>query len=183
VLATNRGELADAVRAMRLTRRDGGGLYDQVGPGFKANLPDVLAAIALAQLDKLEAHAEIRARQFELYDDGIDDLDGVTPLARDPRDRHAHHLYVVRIDPDRAGATRDDYRAALDEELVSTSIHFLPVHTLTWFRPRTPQRQPLPVAERAGSEVLSLPVSPAHSTDDILDVVDALRRAHASFTA
>jgi dTDP-4-amino-4,6-dideoxygalactose transaminase len=182
VLATNRVELADAVRAMRLTRREAGGVYDQVGPGFKANLPDVFAAIALVQLDKLEAHLEVRAHQFELYDEAIDDLDGITPLARDPRDRHAHHLYVVRIDPETAGATRDDYRAALGEELVSTSIHFLPVHTLTWFRKRLPRREPLPVAERAGREVLSLPVSPVHSDDDILDAADALRRAHARFT-
>ena len=112
--------------------------YDQVTAGFKANLSDVLAAIALVQLEKLEAHAEIRARQFGLYDEGLADLDGITPLARDPRDTHALHLYVVRIDPERAGATRDDYQRALAEERIATSIHFLPVHRLTWFRERYP---------------------------------------------
>ena len=55
---------------MRLTRRGDGSHYDQVTWGFKANLSDVLAAIALAQLDKLEGHGEIRARQVALYDDG-----------------------------------------------------------------------------------------------------------------
>ena len=49
-----------------------------------------------------------RARQFELYDEGLAGLDGIAPLARDARDTHAHHLYVVRIDPERAGADRDD---------------------------------------------------------------------------
>ena len=68
------------------------------------------------------------------------------------------------------------------DELISTSIHFLPVHTLTWFRERYPSQPPLPVAERAGEEVLSLPLSPAHSDEDILDAIDALRRVHAAFT-
>ena len=168
---------------MRLTRRGDGSHYDQVTWGFKANLSDVLAAIALAQLDKLEGHGEIRARQVALYDDGLAGLEGVTPLARDPRDTHALHLYVVRIDPAGAGATRDAYQRALAEELIATSIHFLPVHRLTWFRERYPSQPPLPVAERAGDEVLSLPLSPAHADEDILDAVDAVRRVHARFTA
>ena len=181
LVATNRDDIAERVRAMRLTRRSTGARYDQVTAGYKANLPDVLAAIALVQLERLEAHAERRARQFALYDEGLADLDGLTPLARDPRDTHALHLYVVRIEGDAAGATRDDYQRALAEERISTSIHFLPVHRLTWFRERYPDQPRLPVAERAGEEVLSLPLSPAHSEDDILDAVDAVRRVHARF--
>jgi dTDP-4-amino-4,6-dideoxygalactose transaminase len=166
---------------MRLTRRGDGSLYDQVTAGFKANLSDVLAAIALVQLDKLETHAEVRARQFALYDEGLADLDGITALARDDRDTHALHLYVVRIDADGAGATRDAYQRALADERIATSIHFLPVHRLTWFRERYPDQPRLSVAERAGAEVLSLPLSPAHADEDILDAIDAIRRVHARF--
>jgi len=154
-----------------------------VTAGYKANLSDVLAAIALVQLDKLEAHGEIRSRQFGLYDDGLADLAGITPLARDARDTHAHHLYAVRIDPGHAGATRDEYQRALAEERIATSIHFLPVHRLTWFRERYPEQPRLPVAERAGDEVLSLPLSPAHSDEDIEDAIDAVRRVHARLAA
>ena len=95
---------------------------------------------------------------------------------------HAHHLYIVRVDPEQAGATRDDYRAELDEEGIATSIHFLPVYRLTWFRERYPDQAPLPAAERAGGEVLSLPPSPAHTEDDIREVVAAVQRAHGRFT-
>ncbi|RDI74252.1 putative pyridoxal phosphate-dependent enzyme [Gaiella occulta] len=183
LVATDRDDVAQAIRDMRLTRRGDGARYDQVSAGFKANLPDVLAAIALVQLDRVEEHARIRARQFALYDEGLAGLAGIEPLERDPRDTHALHLYIVRIDPAAAGACRDDYQRALDVELIGTSIHFLPVHRLTWFRGRYPSQPPLPVAERAGDEVLSLPLSPAHSEADILDAVDAIRRVHARFTA
>jgi dTDP-4-amino-4,6-dideoxygalactose transaminase len=182
LLATNRGDLATAVRELRLMRRGDGSLYDIGVPGYKANLSDVLAAIALVQLDKLERHGEIRRRQFSLYDEAVSGLDGIEPLARDSRDTHAYHLYVVRIDAARAGATRDDYQRALAEEGISTSIHFLPVHTLRWYRERFPDQPSLPVAEQAGREVLSLPLSPAHPDTAIEAVIDALRRVHDRLT-
>ena len=183
LVSTNRDDVAERIRAMRLTRRGDGSRYDQTTAGFKANLSDVLAAIALVQLDRLDEHARIRERQFGLYDEGIAELEGIEPLARDPLDTHARHLYAVRIDPELAGAVRDDYQHALAEEHIATSIHFLPVHRLTWFRQRYPDQPALPVAERAGEEVLSLPLSPAHSDDDIADAIDAVRRVHARFTA
>jgi dTDP-4-amino-4,6-dideoxygalactose transaminase len=183
IVATPRDDVSEAIRGMRLTRRGDGARYDQVTAGFKANLPDVLAAIALAQLEKLELHCALRARQVALYDEALSDLEGISPLARDPRDTHAWHLYVIRIDAERAGADRDAYQHALAAEGISTSIHFLPVHRLTWFRERYPSQPSLPVAERAGEEVLSLPLSPAHSEEDILDAADALRRVHAGFCA
>jgi dTDP-4-amino-4,6-dideoxygalactose transaminase len=181
LLATNRADVAERVLDLRLMRRGDRTHYDVPVPGYKANLSDVLAAIALVQLDKVERHAAIRRRQFDSYDEGVAELDGIEPLARDERDTHAYHLYVVRIEAARAGATRDEYQGALAEEGISTSIHFLPVHRLSWYRERFPDQPPLPVAERAGDEVLSLPLSPAHSDDDIRDVIDALHRVSRHF--
>jgi dTDP-4-amino-4,6-dideoxygalactose transaminase len=178
LVATNLGDVADTIRDLRLMRRGDGSRYDITVPGYKANLSDVLAAIALVQLDKLPEHTAVRQRQFALYDEAIAGIDGLEPLARDPRDTHALHLYVVRVDADRFGLTRDELQRALGAERISTSIHFLPVHTLTWYRERFPEQPSLPVAERAGDEILSLPLSPAHSDEDIADVLDALRRIH-----
>jgi dTDP-4-amino-4,6-dideoxygalactose transaminase len=176
LVSTNSDEVADAIRNLRLMRRGDGSLYDITVPGYKANLSDVLAAIALVQLDKLPRHTAIRERQFALYDEGLAGLDGIEPLARDPRDTHARHLYVVRIDAERFGLTRDEVQRALTAERISTSIHFLPVHRLTWYRERFPGQPSLPVAERGGDEILSLPLSPAHSDEDIADVLEALAR-------
>jgi len=181
LIATNRGDVAQAVQDLRQMRRGDGSVYDIPVPGYKANLSDVLAAIALCQLDKVDRHREIRLRQFALYDEAVAELDGITPLARDERDLHALHLYIVRVDPERAGATRDEYQSALRDENISTSIHFLPVHRLTWYRERLSDQPRLPVAERAGGEILSLPLSPAHSDEDIADVIAALRRVHERF--
>ncbi|MFL5969898.1 MAG: DegT/DnrJ/EryC1/StrS family aminotransferase [Gaiellaceae bacterium] len=183
LISTNREDVAHAVQDLRQMRRGDGSIYDIPVPGYKANLSDVLAAIALCQLDKVEQHREIRRRQFGLYDDAVAELEGITPLARDDRDVHALHLYIVRVDADRAGATRDDFQRALREENISTSIHFLPVHRLTYYRERFTDQPSLPIAERAGDDIMSLPLSPAHSDDDIADVIAALRRVHERFTS
>ena len=135
-----------------------------------------------ASSSSCQRHAAIRRRQFALYDEAVERLAGVTPIARDTRDTHAHHLFAVRIDPERAGADREAYMAALAAEGIATSIHFLPVHRLQWYAERFPDQAPLPVAERAGDELLSLPVSPAHSEDDIREVVAALERVHERLT-
>jgi dTDP-4-amino-4,6-dideoxygalactose transaminase len=181
IVTTNDARIAEAIRDRRLMRRGDGSLYDIGVPGYKANLSDVLAAIALVQLAKVDRHRAIRERHFALYDEAVHELEGVTPLARDPRDVHALHLYVVRVDAELAGATRDEYQRALTEENIGTSIHFLPVHTLSWYRERFPEQEPLPIAEKAGREVLSLPLSPAHSDADVEDAIAALRRVHERF--
>ena len=182
IVTTDDDDLAEAIREYRLMRRGDGSLYDIRVAGFKANLSDIHAAVALCQLDKLERHGDIRTRHVEAYDAAVEELVGITPLARDPRDRHSLHLYVIRIDAEAAGADRDAYQRAMTEENIGTSIHFLPVHTLTYYRERFPDQPALPVAEQAGSQVLSLPLSPAHSDADIADAIDALRRVHAGFS-
>jgi dTDP-4-amino-4,6-dideoxygalactose transaminase len=176
LIATNRDDLADALDDLRVMRRGHGSRYDIAVPGYKANLSDVLSSIALVQLDKVDRHAEIRRRHVEIYEEGIAGLDGVEAVARDSRDVHANHLFVIRV----TFADRDDVQRALTDENIGTSIHFLPVHQLRAYRDRlAPHQPPLPVSERAGAEVLSLPLSPAHSDEDVRDAVAALQRVHA----
>jgi len=179
LISTNRDDLAEGLDDLRVMRRGHGSLYDIAVPGYKANLSDVLSSIALVQLDKVAEHAEIRRRHVAIYEEGIAGLDGVEAVARDPRDTHANHLFVVRV----SFADRDQVQRALADENIGTSIHFLPVHCLTAYRDRLAANQPpLPVAEQAGAEVLSLPLSPAHSDDDVRDAVAALRRVHERLT-
>ena len=183
IIATDRDDVARAVDEFRVMRRGHGSLYDIAVPGYKANLADVNAAIALCQLDKLERHRQIRVEHVEAYDEAVAELDGIEPLVRDPRDAHALHLYVVRVDPERAGASRDEYQRALAVEQIGTSIHFLPLHRLTAYRELLPEQPALPVAERGGAKCCRCRSLPAHSDGDIADAIDALQRVHAGFTA
>jgi len=185
MVTTDDDDLAAALQELRLMRRGDGSLYDIRVAGFKANLSDVLASLALVQLGRIDEHAETRRRHVAAWDAAVAELPGIVPLTRDEHedDVHALHLYVVRVDAAEAGADRDSYQRALTEERIGTSIHFLPVHELTFYKEQPGGQPELPVAERAGREVLSLPLSPAHSDEDIRDAIDALQRVHARFTA
>src|SRR3954466_14034496 len=112
LISTNRDDLAEALDDLRVMRRGHGSRYDIAVPGYKANLSDVLSSIALVQLDKVHEHGAIRRRHAALYDEGLADLPGVTPVGRDARDLHANHLYVVRI----TFADRDEVQQALADE-------------------------------------------------------------------
>jgi dTDP-4-amino-4,6-dideoxygalactose transaminase len=157
------------------------GHYDVVLPGFKANLADLQAAVALPKIDRIDAFHGDRAALVARYDEGVSGLAGIEPIERPPLGRHAHHLYVVRIDPALAGADRDRYASALMAENIATGLHFLPVHTLSWYRDNLPASS-LPVTEAAGASVLSLPLSAAHRAADVDDVLAALRKLHGAFT-
>ena len=104
MVTTDDDDLAAELRNLRLMRRGEGSLYDVTVAGWKANLSDLLATVALCQLDKIEEHAAIRRRHVAAYDAAVAQLPGIDTLARDERDGHALHLYVIRIDAERAGA-------------------------------------------------------------------------------
>jgi len=157
------------------------GHYDVVLPGYKANLADLQAAVALPKFDRLDQLYANRLRLVERYDRGLEGLAGIDPIGRPPFGRHAHHLYVVRIDPAKAGGDRDRYAAALMAENIATGLHFLPVHTLSWYRDNLPPAS-LPSTEAAGDTVLSLPLAGAHTTRDVDDALAALHKLHAAFT-
>ena len=157
------------------------GHYDVVLPGYKANLADLQAAVALPKFDRLDQLFANRLRLVEQYDRGLEGLAGIDPIGRPPFGRHAHHLYVVRIDPAAAGGDRDRYAAALMAENIATGLHFLPVHSLSWYRDNLPPAS-LPSTEAAGDTVLSLPLAGAHTTRDVDDVLAALHKLHAAFT-
>ena len=110
-MTTSSDELAEAIRALTIMRRGHGSLYDIAVPGYKANLSDVLASIALCQLDKVEHHRALRLRQVELYDAAVAELDGIEPAGTRPA-RHCTRSTCtsVRVERGRAGATRDDYQ-------------------------------------------------------------------------
>ncbi len=157
------------------------GHYDVLLPGFKANLADLQAAVALPKIDRIDAFHADRAMLVAQYDQGLSQMAGIAPIERPSFGRHAHHLYVVRIDPRLAGADRDRYAAALMAENIATGLHFLPVHTLSWYRSNLPAVS-LPATEAAGAMVLSLPLSAAHRATDVDDVLAALRKLHGAFT-
>ncbi|HEY1918965.1 MAG TPA: DegT/DnrJ/EryC1/StrS family aminotransferase [Streptosporangiaceae bacterium] len=164
-VVTGRADVADRVRALANHGRvDGHAHYEHQYAGFNSRL-DALQAIALAgKLEFIDGWTERRIALAARYADQLRDLD-LALVSVDPQTRHVYHLFVVRV------AQRARVQAELSRRGIQTGVHYpVPCHQ------QPPLRQyahgPLPVAERAAGEVLSLPLFP-HMTGGQVDAVCA----------
>ncbi|NIF19642.1 UDP-4-amino-4-deoxy-L-arabinose aminotransferase [Pantoea sp. Cy-639] len=142
-------------------------------PGFKYNLADINAAIALVQLKRLDA---INARRSELaarYQQRLEGLP-VQPLAVPQyAQQHAWHLYILRIDSERCGLDREAFMKGLQERGIGTGIHFIATHLHTWYRQRYPDVS-LPNTEWNSARLCSIPLFPDMTDHDLDRVVGAI---------
>ncbi|MFE8149218.1 UDP-4-amino-4-deoxy-L-arabinose aminotransferase [Brenneria goodwinii] len=146
-----------------------------ITPGFKYNLPDISAAIALVQLERLP---HINARRTAIAQRYLQALKE-TPFS--PLDapawphRHAWHLFIIRVDEATCGITRDALMQALKEQGIGTGLHFRAAHTHKYYRERYPDVS-LPATEWNSQRICSIPLFPAMTDGDVERVISALRR-------
>ncbi len=142
-------------------------------PGFKYNLADINAAIALVQLERLDA---INARRTELAAAYRQKLEGlpVQPLALPAyAQTHAWHLFILRIDSERCGMDREAFMKGLQDQGIGTGIHFIATHLHTWYRQRAPHLY-LPNTEWNSARLCSIPLFPDMTDQDLDRVVGAI---------
>ena len=154
---------------------EGSWRYDVVTPGFKYNMPDIQAAIGLHQLERLDAMQRRRRAIVAQYDEALGQLQEIErPVEREGVES-AWHIYLLRLNPDRLRIDRAAFVDELRKLNIGTSVHFIPVHEHTYYRERYGFKpEDFPVAHAQFERMLSLPLSPAHSDQDVADVIDAV---------
>jgi len=150
--------------------------YQILEPGYKLNLPDPLAALGLSQYRRLHQGTAMRHHILETYRKAFADLP-LRWIESPPYGTSNAHLAVVVLDLVSLKRNRDWIIQALRAEGIQTSVHFVPLHTHPAFRPyHEAHPLPLPHTERLAPRVLSLPISPAMSPQDVDDVIEAFRK-------
>lgn len=183
LIATDDDELADKVRQLKFHGL-GVDAFDRqlqgrspqaevIVPGYKYNLSDIHAAIAVVQLKRLP---EINARRQELvtqYYKALNDSP-LQPLAVPSyAHQHAWHLFMVRVDEQRCGISRDSLMERLKALGIGTGLHFRAAHTQKYYRERYPNLN-LPNTEWNSARLCTLPLFPDMLDSDVERVVDAL---------
>jgi len=134
--------------------------YQVVECGFKYNMMDLQAAIAIHQLARVEANWRRRQELWERYQHAFADLPLVRPAAAAPDTRHAHHLYTVLIDEARCGISRDAFLDAMTARGIGVGVHYLAIPEHPFYRQRFGWRpEEWPNAMHAGRQTVSLPLS------------------------
>ena len=175
MITTDDDELADRLRVLRnqgMRRR-----YEYEVPGHNYRLTDIQAALALPQLERLEELTARRVQNASRLSAGLEGVKGlVTPTVM-PERRHVFHQYTVRVTGE-AVRDRDQLAAKLETVGIGTGIYYPSVvYDSECFR-RHPRVvvEPMPVAEQVAHEVLSLPVHPWLSDEELDRIVVSVRK-------
>ena len=165
MIATRDEHLA---RNARLLRNQGmERQYENEVVGFNARMTDIHAAIGRVQLTKVDAWTQARRDNAAFLDAN---LAGVTIPPVAPSARHVYHQYTIRVEDDRDGFVR----ALREEHAIGSGVYYpTPNHRLPSLAHFAPGLD-LPQTERAAAEVVSLPVHPSLSTDDLERIVAAV---------
>ncbi|MDF7679740.1 UDP-4-amino-4-deoxy-L-arabinose aminotransferase [Enterobacteriaceae bacterium ESL0689] len=146
-----------------------------VSPGFKYNLADINAALALVQLDKLPQANQRRGEIAQRYLSELADTP-FQPLALPAwPHRHAWHLFIIRVDEASCGLSRDALMAKLKAMGIGTGLHFRAAHTQKYYRERFPTLS-LPNTEWNSARICSLPLFPDMTDNDASRVISALHQ-------
>ena len=133
--------------------------YEVIHDGYKGNMPDVLSAIGLAQLRRWPELREKRAIVWKHYEDNLGLKD----------QGHSQHFYTIRV------RNRDIFRQKMWEMGIGTGVHYTPLHLEPGYKNLGFKKGDFPMAEKIGSEVVSLPVSSKMNIDDADRVVRAVK--------
>ncbi len=149
--------------------------YEMAAPGLNYRASDIHCALGASQLTKLDQFTEARRSLASEYDRQFSRRNiPLTPLARTDCDA-AWHLYVVQIDFEALGTTRDKVMAKLRALNIGTQVHYVPVHSQPYYAGQATHIE-LSGTDRFYETCLSLPLFPLMDEDAVAYVVDALEQ-------
>jgi dTDP-4-amino-4,6-dideoxygalactose transaminase len=154
---------------------DGSWFYEVNFPGFKYNMPDIQAAMGIHQLARLPQMQRRRRELVEQYHEAFSRLDGLELPVERPHVESAWHLYPIRLHLDRIKIDRSRFIEELRKRNIGSSVHFIPVHIHPYYRDKyryAPER--FPIAFSNYERLVSLPLSPKLTDEDVADVIEAV---------
>jgi dTDP-4-amino-4,6-dideoxygalactose transaminase len=147
--------------------------YDVVRAGFNYRFDELRAAVALVQLGRLESANEARRRHAAQYRAALDGREQISlPFSGDERQASSAHHLAVAILP--AGVSRAEVRARMQEDGIQTSVHYPPIHTFSLYSAGV--ARPLPRTDGLGARILTLPLYPHLSEEQVGLVCESLLR-------
>jgi UDP-4-amino-4,6-dideoxy-N-acetyl-beta-L-altrosamine transaminase len=150
--------------------------YEMQELGFNYRMTDIQAAIGIGQLNKLAGFIRRREEIVNLYNEKLKALEWLTIPYQRPGVAPVLHLYVVLIDFERIGKTRDQIMAELKARGIGTQVHYIPVHLHPYYREHWGfQAGDFPRAERYYRQCLSIPLFPKMTDEDVQRVINVLK--------
>lgn len=160
----------------RYTAKKATWMYDVIDAGYKYNMPDLNAAIGLAQLENAHLYRRERQRVAEFYYKELGDLSMIDlPVCRVPFEDHAWHLFPIVLN-DSSCISRNEFIDRMAEAGISTSVHYRPLHTMTFYKEKYKLNHlDYPNTEKTWKGNVSLPIYPFMSEDQLYYIIEIMR--------
>ena len=186
MITTDNADYADCMRIFRnhgittdhhQREKQGSWFYEMTGLGYNYRMTDFQCALGISQLQKLPKFLERRREIAARYDEVFTGLFGINPLAVHQNVLHAYHLYVIKIDSNVLGIDRAAFFTNLRKKGIGVNVHYIPVHLHPFYREKFHTGPGLClVAEAAYEQIISLPMFPGMTNEDVESVVRALQK-------
>ena len=150
--------------------------YEVVSQGYKYNMTDIQATMGLCQLMKIEKQREIRSRYAEIYTSELRELPNVITPQAHAVSRHAWHLYIIQLRTSKLKIGRDEFIKAMRKANIECGVHYIPLNLFPFYQQRYGYKEgDLPRAESVFKRVVSLPMYPGLTKEDIHAVIDTIK--------
>jgi dTDP-4-amino-4,6-dideoxygalactose transaminase len=155
---------------------EGSWYYEVVLPGFKCNMTDIQASLGLQQLKKLPRFQDRRREVVRRYNAAFGELQELQVPVERPGVESAWHIYPLRLNLEALTIDRNRFIEELKARNIGTSVHFIPIHLHPYYRDKYGfHPADFPVAYREYRRMVSLPLYPRMSDEDVTDVIEAVR--------
>lgn len=159
------------------TQRDFNLPYDTIYPGYKYDMSEFSAALALNSLRRVEENLKLREKYWRMYTEAFKDISEIVPPNGDDDSRHARHLYMLLIKFEKLSCDRAEFMKSLEKLNIGSRIRFTPIHLHTYYKEKYKyQRGDFPVTEYVSDRVVCLPLSAKLTEEDVLDVIKAVKQ-------
>ncbi len=150
--------------------------YEQVSLGYNYRMTDFQAALLLSQLNKLDKFSKRRREIVKRYDEAFERIPEIIVQKEIPQSDTCRHLYIIRLALDRLTCTRRQFFDAMAGENVQCQIHYVPVYWFPHYQRLGYKKGICPVAEKIYEGIMSIPLYPRMSDQDVEDVICAVSK-------
>lgn len=175
VLAHTHGITHDKA-LMEEAPHEGPWYYEMISLGYNYRITDFQAALIVSQMKKLDQFAARRKEIVKRYDEAFNKIPEIIVQKEIPQSDTCRHLYIIRLDLDKLKCTRREFFDAMSAENVQCQIHYVPVYWFPFYKHMGYEKGLCPKAEEVYKGIMSIPLYPKMSDQDVTDVIHAVRK-------
>lgn len=150
--------------------------YDMLFLGYNYRMTDIQAALGISQMSKLDRFVARRREIASKYDEAFNENELIITPKQYIEGNSSWHLYIIQLNLSKINATRKDVFEALVAQNIGVNVHYIPVHTLTYYRELGYEKGSLPKAEQLYETFITLPLFPKMDNCDVTNVINTLKR-------